>query len=93
VQPTAALVGADAAVRCWWSTRPERVFTTHLTGVAAAPDEPLFHAETIAVPGSITASDTADLVCRATSATATADAVAVTAVHVNVQHVALAANT
>ena len=92
VQPTLALAD-DAVVRCWWSTRPARRFTTHLT--PALTDDPQFHAETIAVSGSIAASDTAELICHAATASGSpaVDAVAVTTVQVNVQHVALAANT
>jgi hypothetical protein len=88
--PTAALTD-DAAVQCWWSTRPDRVFTTHLT--AAAIGEELLHAETLSVVGSVEASATAALVCHAASASPIADAIAVTAVQVNAGGVALVTNS
>jgi hypothetical protein len=90
VQPNAALT-ADAAIQCWWSTRPDRIFTTHVTAPGA--DDVLLHAETLAVPGSIAGADTADLVCQTASTSAIVDAVAITAVHVNTQHVALTSDT
>jgi hypothetical protein len=88
--PTAALL-EDATVQCWWSTRPDRVSTTHLT--AAISDDPLLHAETLSVVGSVEAGASATLVCHAASTSAIADAVAVTAVQVNAGGVALVTNS
>ena len=90
LQPNAALT-ADAVVQCWWSTRPGRLFTTHMT--APGTDDVLLHAQALAVPGTILGADTADLVCQSASTSAIADAVAVTGVHVNIQHVSLTSNT
>jgi len=91
VQPTADLT-ADATVQCWWSTRPDRVFTTHLTIPGA--DSPLLHAETLSVVGSVAANEaTSTLVCHAASTSAIADAIAVSAVQVNAGRVALATNS
>jgi hypothetical protein len=88
--PDASLTD-DVSVQCWWSTRPDRVFTTHLTAPGA--DDPLLHAETLSVVGSVEASATATLECHAASATAIADAIAVTAVQVNAGRVALVTNS
>jgi hypothetical protein len=82
----------DATVRCAWSTRPTRFFSTHLT--ALGTDAPSLHAVTLSVVGSATAGTGADLVCQASTAVAAIPgAVAVTAVQVNGQAVALSSNT
>ena len=89
--PDASLTD-DVSVQCWWSTRPDRVFTTHLTAPGGT-DDPLLHAETLSVVGSVEASATAALVCHAASASPIADAIAVTAVQVNAGRVALVTNS
>jgi len=94
LQPNSpALDADDATVRCAWSTRPTRFFTTHLTALNG--DDPSLHAETLSVAGSATAGVAADLVCQASTANASAitGAVAVTAVQVNTHAVALTSNT
>jgi hypothetical protein len=93
VQPVVVST-ADATVQCWWSTRPDRVFTTHLTPLTVAfGDNPLLHAETLSVVGSVASNGTATLVCHAASAAATPDVIAATAVQVNAGRVALTANS
>jgi len=89
LQPDTTL-SADATVQCWWSTRPNRVSTTHLT---AGAGDPLLHAETLSVPGSVATNVAATLVCHAASTSATAEVIAVTAVQVNAGRVALTANS
>jgi len=92
LQPNAALTD-DATVQCWWSTRPDRVFTTHLTALVGGGDDPLLHAETLSVVGSVAATATTTLVCHAASTSAIADAIAVTAVQVNAGQVTLVTNS
>ena len=90
LQPNVALTDA-VAVRCWWSTRPDRKFSTHLT---VGSDDPSLHAETLSVLGNTSGATAADLVCDAASGgSAVAMAVAITAVQVNAHSVALASNT
>jgi hypothetical protein len=90
VAPNAALT-APATVQCWWSTRPTRVFTTHLTVPGA--DSPLLHAETLAVVGSVGAGASATLDCHAASTSAITDAIAVSTVQVNAGQAALVTNS
>jgi hypothetical protein len=94
LQPNSpALDSDDATIRCAWSTRPTRFFTTHLTALNG--DDPSLHAETLSVAGSATAGVAADLVCQASTANASAitGAVAVTAIQVNTHAVALTSNS
>jgi hypothetical protein len=90
MQPNAALT-ADATVRCFWSSRPDRLFSTHLT--TPGLDDPSLHAQTLSVPGSISGAATADLVCEAASTATISAAIAVTAVQVDAHRVALADNS
>jgi hypothetical protein len=50
------------SVRCWWSTRPDRIFSAALTPLGL--DDVSLHAVTLAVPGSIAGGTTAELVCQ-----------------------------